>query len=211
MSTSKWKSVLSLVLLQLLLGGTALANTFAEALATTNDALMYASESYGDVDVLLAKMQRLRHASDLGGDDQRLLVGLADQLEPLVQQVRAGGDVPWSTAGELARSVRDLVRASEGSAAADQGVALEFLLTQYLYRSFFGVFELAPEQQDSMVSKNEKELLQGLQGQVGIPKEVRQASAWHCLERAVANLEADAKEVNLTPLVFFKCTRNLTE
>lgn len=208
----KWRGVLLVVMLFLLQVETAQAGAYVDALSTANDALIYAAgDGYGDVEALSTKLQRLRHVGDLSEADARQIRLLAEHLEAVVKQVRSGGEFPWSAAGEIAVAIRGVVRSAEDHSVADRQLVVEFILIQYLYRSFFGTFELAPELQESMVSKSEKVLLQELEGQFPLSDGAKKTSAWRCMSRAIANLDADAAQVRSTPLVFFKCARNLTE
>jgi hypothetical protein len=209
MSSNKWLCAIGVALLihQSSLAGP--LSSYAQALATTNDVLIYAGEGYGDESLLLAKVQQLQAPE--GAANQGPLNELAGSLKPLVSNGPSPDEgLSWAAAADIAEPVRALVSAAETNGAVDQPLLLEFLLTHYLYRSYFGVFEKAPEARGSLIALDESGLMVLLEDRfptAGTPVSARR----RCVQRAIENLTGVATKVRLTPLTFYKCTRSLTE
>jgi hypothetical protein len=187
------------------------ASNYVDALTATNDALIFAGADYGDFSVIRRSIDRLRHSATTSESDRQQAIALATQLDSLVLHAKSGDEIAWSAAGKLGVAIRGQVQAAETVGAVDEDLLLEFLLSQYLFRSLFGSFELAPELGRSMVSQDEKALLTHLQSGYPAPEGASKTAALGCVERSVMNLEADAVKVKPTPLVFLKCVRRLTE
>lgn len=188
---------------------TASANTYLEALATTNDVLILAGEGYGKKDDIASRTQQLRSYKDLPEQALVDMRQLSEALAPLLQQESTDNELAWSAAFQIAGPVRGVVQAAEQAGVANQKLMVEFMLTQYLYRSYFGLFELAPEAQDSLIAQNEQGLLKSLAQRLPETAASPVSSQRRCVERAVSNLDVEVNKVRLTPLVFYKCARGL--
>ncbi|HCF4069080.1 TPA: hypothetical protein NIE13_006345 [Pseudomonas aeruginosa] len=209
MVAQKWLA--ALIAVAALITGTriASANTYLEALATTNDVLILAGEGYGKKDDISSRTQQLRSYKDLPEQALADMRQLSEALTPLLQQESTDNELAWSAAFQIAGPVRGVVQAAEQAGVADQKLMVEFMLTQYLYRSYFGLFELAPEAQDSLIAQNEQGLLKSLAQRAPATAASPVASQRRCVERAVSNLDVEVNKVRLTPLVFYKCARGL--
>lgn len=145
----------------------------AEACQAVNSLLLYRGEGLQE-----KYSQRLREDLQQLANQMAALPAstpaLAQKHAELDRQLRLGltfgpneDDMPWSYPEDLSAALRDVllasVDASGGEAVTGLSSRIEYLTVQYLYRAYFGLFEILRERPDMYMGQNEQVLISSIE------------------------------------------------
>ena len=181
-----------------------------EMITLANDVLVYSNERIGNPAELERRIGALSGSAEYPGSDVHAAFKIT--LADLMQSAARGQDLPWETPRDFSRITRDIVSNIEYK-QADTQLLLEFIALQYLAKSYLGIYELAPEQERSVISKNELQLIEVIEQRLALSVGSKQKSTLAYVKKAIADslYEQLRFSPKATPLVVYRGTRSLSK
>lgn len=126
------------------------------------------------------------------------LKGLVAQLQEGLQYGPEEEDLPWAYPSNLSKNLRSFLKASmdaEQRQGLSSGVSpkIQYLMTQYIYSAYFGLFEISRESPDIYLGQTEVQLIPQIDAAVAADSQSTDAktrSRWKFLKTALADMDS---------------------
>lgn len=149
------------------------------------------------------------------------LQNLVSQLQEGMQYGPEEEDMPWSYPSNLSKNLRSFLKASmdaEQRQGLSSGVSpkIQYLMTQYTYSAYFGLFEISRESPEIYLGQTEAQLIPQIEAAVGTDSDAKTRSRWKFLKTALADMDSSVSSNStrskrpFAPLVVDRHGRSLT-
>ena len=152
------------------------------------------------------------------------LKNLVAQLQEGMQYGPEEEDMPWAFPSNLSKNLRSFLKASmdaEQRQGLSSGVSpkIQYLMTQYIYSAYFGLFEISRESPDIYLGQTEVQLIPQIEAAVGSDTagtDAKTRTRWKFLKTALADMDSSVSSNStrskrpFAPLVVDRHGRSLT-
>lgn len=198
-------AIRALVLIMLLLSQACYGDDFRSNLNVVNNALVFYGDGIGELDTVRSEIRVLLMSNT---ESVRNLGFILDEI--VVAQ--PSQELSWDISRRLSKAIRSVLAGVKITEASPK-LVLEFISSQYLIKSYLGLFEIAPEDIEMIISMSDLELLKVYDDYYSSSLSMKAYSSWLFVRKAILlsyQTSNNPGSAYRTPIVVYRGVRTLT-
>lgn len=198
-------AIRALVLIMLLLSQACYSDDFRSNLNVVNDALVFYGDGIGELDTVRSEIRVLVMSNT---ESVRNLGFILDEIVA----AQPSQELSWDISRRLSKAIRTMLAGVKITEASPK-VILEFISCQYLMRSYLGLFEIAPEDIEMIISVSDLELIKIYNDYYSGSLSRKAYSSWLFVRKAILlsyQTSNNPSAASRAPIVVYRGVRTLT-